>query len=127
MQVNPISNNNANFKAKFIMDNKGLLRDAYKYDKSPKLQELIYKFSKIGKDQEVEFVEHTKDYTVYKDDIIEVFNRTTGKTFHASCNPLRPISELLEKLINSPSFFKPDRQWQELTGQKVVSSIKESL
>lgn len=134
MQVNSISNTNPNFQAKFVMDSKGILREAYQYGKITDAgKELLGKFSNLGKGQEVEFVGKYMGgksifpplFPFFCDDIFKIFNRTTGKTVSATVEMGEPLwDKVLKTLVEDKDFFKPDRFWQELTGQKVVSWIK---
>ena len=126
MQINPISNTNPNFQAKFVMDNRGILKNAYKNETmTDSAKKLLYKFSRMGKGQEVEFANRSSMSFPFYFDEIEIFNRTTGKTANIS----KGIGEkfwdkVLKTLVEDESFFKPNDLWQELTGQKVVTWIK---
>ena len=124
MQVNPISNN-TNFQAKFVPDSKNILREAYQYGKITDVgNELLGKFTKIGKDQEVEFVSRAKG-NYLNVDRFEIFNKTTGKTSLVTVEMNEPLwDKVLKTLVEDKEFFKPNRFWQELTGQKVVSWIQ---
>ena len=122
MQVNPISNNTS-FQAKFVPNS--ILREAYQYGKITDAgKELLGKFNQIGKDQEVEFVNRHKG-NYLNIDKFELFNRTTGKTACVTVDMNEPLwDKILKALVEDKEFFKPNRLWQELTGQKVVSWMK---
>ena len=126
MKINSVSDNNTNFKAKFVLDNKGILKKAYQLEReTAKTRELLEKFSKIGKGQEVEFISYDRPSNYNKPSGIEVFNRTTGKTAYIKRNNAEPFWDtVLSGLLKDKGFFKPNNFWRMLTGQKHTSCLR---
>ena len=131
MQINNIQNHSAktNFKAKFIIDKNNYLNNLCKnYTITQRANALLDKFEAIGKNQELEIVafnhlRHNFDDIAINKNIIEIFNRFTGKsmTVHHDPKKLPLWEELLSKLTKDESFYKLDSVesefWNRITGQ----------
>ena len=131
MQVNNTPNLSAgtNFKAKLIIDKSNHLNNLCKnYKITQRANTLLDKFEAIGKNQELEIVGfnhicHDFEDVAINRNIIEIFNRFTGKSMTVHHDPKKlPLWEsLLSSLTKDENFYKLDsiesEFWNKITGQ----------